>query len=298
MSRRADQGAPVWQVWLPGADRSDTLGTARPASGQLMPGEFFLPDGTPALIWPLLPTDAETLRDMFRRLSPESRQSRFLHVLDELDDPMIRRLTGSVDGVRHIALLLVVLPQEGKEEPVGVARLVQDPDDPATADAAVTVVDDWQGRGVGTALVTALLQRRPPEVTRLRTFVAADNRASLALLAGAGRVSSGLPEQGVVNVTVELPATDQQRSAAQKVAGFWFQGVRTLIDQVYLLPQLPQADMIPVVDDYVEFVEQMVKMNRDLTVKWTEAASALTDVVCKQIESASGLGREGATAGR
>ncbi len=144
MSRQADPEASVWQIWMPGADRSDTLSVARPAPGQALPGEFFLDDGTPALIWPLLTTDAETLRDVFRRLSPESRQHRFLHVLDELDDSMIRRLVGSVDGVHHIALFLVALPPGGKEEPVGVARLVQRPDDPATADVAVTVVDDWQ----------------------------------------------------------------------------------------------------------------------------------------------------------
>jgi hypothetical protein len=28
---------------------------ARPTPGQVLPGEFFLQDGTPALIWPLLP---------------------------------------------------------------------------------------------------------------------------------------------------------------------------------------------------------------------------------------------------
>ena len=65
---------------------------------------------------------------------------------------------------------------------------MQDPGDPATADIAFTVVDDWQGRGVGTALVSALMQRRPAAVKRLRTLVAADNRASLALLAGTGAV--------------------------------------------------------------------------------------------------------------
>ena len=178
---------------------------ARPAAGQVLPGEFFLQDGTPAMIWPLLPSDAETLREGFRRLSPDSRQRRFLATLGELDDPMIRLLIDSADGVHHIALLLIVLP-EGEEEPAGVAHLVQDPDDPTTADIAVTVVDDWQGRGAGIALVAALVQRRPAEVTRLRALVAADNRASLALLARAGRVSSGLPEQGVLDVTVELPA--------------------------------------------------------------------------------------------
>jgi len=208
---------------------------ARPAPGQVLPGEFFLQDGTPALIWPLLPTDAETLRDVFRRLSPESRQHRFLQALDQLDDPMIRRLVDSVDGVHHIALLLIVLPSGGEEEPVGVARLLQYSDDPTIAEIAVTVVDDWQGRGVGTALVSALMQRRPAAVTRLRTLVAADNRASLALLAGAGRVSSGPPERGVLDVTVELPAATRARSVVEKAADLWLEGARKFMDQTYTI---------------------------------------------------------------
>jgi RimJ/RimL family protein N-acetyltransferase len=180
-------------------------GAAQPDS-EALPGEFFLRDGTPALIWPLLPTDAGTLREGFRRLSPDSRRHRFLATLDELDDSMIRQLVSSVDGVHHIALLLIVLPPGGEEGPAGVAHLLQYPGDPATADIAATVADRWQGRGAGTALVSALLERRPAPVKRLRTVVQADNRASLALLAGAGRMSPGLPERGVLDVTVELTA--------------------------------------------------------------------------------------------
>ncbi len=170
----------------------------------MLPGEILLRDGTPALIWPLLPTDAETLREGFGRLSRDSRRHRFLAALGELDDPMIARLVDSADGVHHIALLLIVLPPQGQEGPAGVAHLRQDPDDPTTADVAVTVVDDWQGRGVGSALVSVLMDRRPAEVTRISAVVQADNRASLALLARAGRVSYGLPERGVLDVTVEL----------------------------------------------------------------------------------------------
>ena len=274
---------------------------ARPASGQVLPGEFVLQDGTPAMIWPLLATDAETLRDVFRRLSPGSRHHRFLQVLDQLDDPMIRLLVDSVDGVHHFALLLIVLPPEGEEELIGVAHLVLYPADLATADIAVTVVDDWQGRGAGTALVSALMQRRPAAVTRLRTLVAADNRASLALLARAGRVSSGLPERGVLDVTVELPAATRARTAVEKVADFWAQGARKLIDQTYMFPLLPKAGLIPAVERYLEFVQRMAEMNRDLTVTWVQAASALSGVAGEQApaESAGDLVREqAATAGR
>ena len=170
----------------------------------MLPGEFLLRDGTPALIWPLLPTDAETLRDMFRRLSRVSRRHRFLARLPELDDSMIRLLVDSVDGVHHIALILIVLPPDGEEGPVGAAHLVQDPDDPTTADIADTVVDDWQERGIGTALLSALLERRPAAVTRLCTIVEEDNCAALALLARAGRISLGAHGPGVLDVTVEL----------------------------------------------------------------------------------------------
>jgi RimJ/RimL family protein N-acetyltransferase len=177
-----------------------------PNPGRTLPGELSLRDGTPAMIWPLLPTDGQALREMFRRLSPESRQRRFLSALSDLDDAMIQRLVGGVDGVHHVALVLVVLPPDGEEWPVAVARLVQDPADPASAEVAFTVADEWQGRGVGTALAEALIQRRPAEVTRLRADVEAENLASLALLTRAGRMSSGVPRRGIVDVTVDLHA--------------------------------------------------------------------------------------------
>jgi RimJ/RimL family protein N-acetyltransferase len=260
----------------------ETPGMARQASGQVLPGEFVLRDGTPALIWPLLPTDAETLRDVFRRLSPDSRRHRFLQVLDQLDDPMIRRLVDTVDGVHHIALLLTVLPPEGKEEPAGVAHLLQYSDDPATADIAVTVVDDWQRRGAGTALVSALMARRPAALTRLRTLVAAGNHASLALLTGTGHVSSGLPERGILDVTVELYPASQPRTATDRVAGLWAQRARKLIDQTHLFPWLPQADLIPAVERYLEFTQRITEINRDLTIKWAEAVGTLSGVVREQ----------------
>jgi RimJ/RimL family protein N-acetyltransferase len=195
----------VRENWAPHLTAAPGAGLDSPGSHPL-PGEVLLASGTPAMIWPLLPTDARALREGFRRLSPEARRSRFLTAIGELDDAMIRRLVDGVDGVHHIALVLTVFPPAGREEPVGVARLVQDPADPATADIAVTVADDWQGCGVGRALVSALMQRRPAAVSRLHTAVEAGNHASLALLARAGHVSSASAKLGVLDVTVELPA--------------------------------------------------------------------------------------------
>ncbi len=163
-------------------------------------------DGTPALIWPLLPTDARGLREAFRHLSPAARSQRFLSNLHELDDAMLHRLVDQVDGVHHLALILVALLPEGDAEPVGVARLIQDAADPAAAHIAITVADGWRQRGVGMALAAALLERRPKEVRRLLADVAVGNRASLTLLRRLGRITITPSVLGVVEVVVELPA--------------------------------------------------------------------------------------------
>jgi len=287
MSRRASPGAAAGPIMLRGADRIDAAGLAR-ACGRQLPGEIFLRDGTPALIWPLLPTDAETLRDMFRRLSPNSRRHRFLQALGQLDDTMIRLLVDSVDGVHHIALMLIVLPPGGTEEPAGVARLMQIPGDPATAEIAVTVVDDWQRRGVGRALISALMQRRPPAVTRLCAAVEAGNHASLALLARTGRMSAGLPDRGVLDVAVDLPAVSQPRRAVHWAAGLWAQAAQELAGQASLMFRLPQEGLIQAVDGYLELVARATEVNRDLTVRWIQAASAPCRADSQQIPHRAG----------
>jgi RimJ/RimL family protein N-acetyltransferase len=160
--------------------------------------EVTLRDGTPALIWPLLDTDRDLLREGFTELSPASRQQRFLTALPALSATMLQLLVDDVDGVDHLALLLTVLPADGSARPVGVARLVRYRSDPSTADVAVTVTDAWQGRGVAGALLAELLRRRSEGIVRLRTTVAADNRASLAMLARLGTMTTHCDSPGVL----------------------------------------------------------------------------------------------------
>ncbi|HET6910290.1 MAG TPA: GNAT family N-acetyltransferase [Mycobacteriales bacterium] len=171
----------------------------------VLPIELVLRDGTEAMIWPLLPTDAEDLRHAFDELSPRSRRLRFLGPVTRLDEAMIHLLVDAVDQRHHIALVLVVFPADELERPIGVARLVQLPGDPNTADFAVTVIDEWQGRGAGRALADALVQLRPDEVTTLATAVAADNAASLAMLRRLGAMTTRPSYPGVLEVVVHLP---------------------------------------------------------------------------------------------
>jgi hypothetical protein len=91
-------------------------------------------------------------------------------------------------------------------------------------------------------------------------------------------------------------AASQSAGAAEKIADFWAQGSQRLSG--YMLPGLPQVDLVPVVQRYFEFVQRTVDISRDLTLKWAESAAMLSGAVRDQAESVSGLVREQAESAR
>src|SRR5689334_13308164 len=111
-----------------------------------------LRDGSTVVIRPVRGTDAPLLADGFTRLSARSRQMRFLTRKNEPTPTELRYFT-EVDHHDHEALGALNYA-DGRG--VGIARYVRDADDPQAAEIAVTVIDDWQGRGLGTELLTQL----------------------------------------------------------------------------------------------------------------------------------------------
>lgn len=165
-----------------------------------------LRDGTPCWVWPLIQTDRASLAREFESLSPESRRHRFLSPVVRLNEAMLRHLVDEVDGIHHVALVLMV--EVGDDlEPAGIARCVRYPDQPDAADLAVTVKDEWQGRGAATVLLTALMAQRPEGVTHIITEVAADNVASLAMLRRLGPTRVYETGLGILDVEVDLVPT-------------------------------------------------------------------------------------------
>jgi RimJ/RimL family protein N-acetyltransferase len=142
-----------------------------------------LRDGSAVLIRQVRSADAPLLADGFARLSAASRQMRFLGVKKELSAAELRYLT-DVDHHDHEAL--AALDQAGGHG-VGIARYIRDAGDPRAAEIAVTIVDDWQGRGLGTELLAQLSDRACQEGIRRFTALAdASNVAVAALLRNAG----------------------------------------------------------------------------------------------------------------
>lgn len=181
-----------------------------------------LRDGTPALIWPLLPTDDKALQENYQRLSARSKYNRFLSSKPTLSAAMLRLLVDQVDARNHTALVLVAFPDDAPEHLAGIGRLIRYTVQPTRADVAVTVADNWQSRGVGSALLAELLRERPAGVDEIVTRVAADNRASLAMLRRLGPTWTGSAGPGVFEVRVQLdpmPVVQGDRPAVEVASG-------------------------------------------------------------------------------
>jgi GNAT superfamily N-acetyltransferase len=163
-----------------------------------------LRDGSAVDVRPIRPTDKRLLREGFDRLSPESRYRRFLSPMPELSERFLAYLT-EVDHHDHEALIAIAPDGKG----VGVARYVRSTTDPEVAEEAVTVVDDWQGRGVATALLTLLSGRAHTEgIRRFTSLVLAENHEMLEVLEGLSPVRVIDRETGTVEVESELVADD------------------------------------------------------------------------------------------
>ncbi len=113
-----------------------------------------LRDGRVALVAPLHPDDRERyLVGDQPNMSEESLYKRFMTPVARLTESQLRYLL-EVDHRDHEALLAV---DEDSGEAVGVARFIR-LDGPEVAEAAIIVVDSWQGSGLGKAMLRMLAQ--------------------------------------------------------------------------------------------------------------------------------------------
>lgn len=114
--------------------------------------DLTLSDGTPVWVRPVVPADRELLREGFRAMSRTSRYMRFFTVGNEMSEEKARYFT-EIDQQNHIAWCGVA-PDNRKG--YGIARFIRDADAPETAEFAVAVIDQMQGRGLGTILLASI----------------------------------------------------------------------------------------------------------------------------------------------
>ena len=164
-----------------------------------------LADGTIIEMRPIEAGDREILRQAFEALSPESRYRRFFGPMPELSERDLTYLT-QVDHHDHEALVGF---ERGSGQAIAVARFVRT--GPDVAEPAIVVADGWQGRGVGTALLEALVDRALAEgVHRFDAPVLASNAAAIRTLERLGRTVAHR-EGPEVRLVIDLPAPAEPR---------------------------------------------------------------------------------------
>ena len=108
----------------------------------------------------------------------------------------------AVDHHDHEAILAID-PESGRT--VGVARYVHDPKRRDSAEVAFAVLESWQGRGIGTALMRGLADRARVEgISRFTALMLAHNSPMRHLLAELGPIRVLSRDAGAVELAVEL----------------------------------------------------------------------------------------------
>lgn len=159
----------------------DVLGrTVAPAAPIDWPRAARTHDGLEYHIRPIRPDDIERDRSFINALSDRSRYNRMLGVMLQPPEKLLDRFV-HVDYCRQMALVAVI--GSGDDEVIiGVARYGGNP---AYAEFAIAIADAWQGKGVGTVLLTLLFDyAKAHGVSRLYGVILAKNAPMLQLAHG------------------------------------------------------------------------------------------------------------------
>jgi GNAT superfamily N-acetyltransferase len=210
---------------------SSVRSTSTPAAADV---RVELRDGSTVRVRQARRSDGPLLRRGFEQLSDESRYRRFLTPMPELTEDMARYLT-AIDHHDHEAIVALDA-QTG--EGVGVARYVRDLTRRDTAEVAVTVIDDWQGRGLGTLLLEVLGGRARAEgIGTFTALMLATNQEMMDVIQRLGPVKVVDRESG----TVAVEAPIQDAGLAPEIRRLLGLAARTQIAHPYFPATPPRA---------------------------------------------------------
>ncbi len=125
-----------------------------------------LPDGSQIFIRPIKPTDEPALRELFYSFSKDTIFYRFFSYLRAMPHEKLTKFV-NVDYEKEMALVAIVRIN-GEEKIVGSTRYYVDPST-GLAEFAIEVQDEFQNKGIGTALFQHLI--RVAKIKGVKGFV-------------------------------------------------------------------------------------------------------------------------------
>ena len=142
-----------------------------------------LQDGQTVLVRELRSEDRDLIVDGFAHLSDRSRFLRFLAPRKQLTARELDRLTDPTDRDDVAIGAKTIEPSDVPNTPVGLARFVRLAPGSDVAEIAITVVDDYQGKGVGTVLLRELARiAERCDVREFEALIHSDNINALGFL--------------------------------------------------------------------------------------------------------------------
>ena len=165
-----------------------------------------LTDGTKVHVRRIAPEDEPLLHEAVAAMSERTVYFRFFSPLKRLPDALAHRLA-VVDYNDRFALVATSHRPAGKERILGVARYdrVVGTD---VAEVAVAVVDEYQHRGLGGALLAILARvARAHGIKTFSLIVLPENQQMLGLLRKMGWIHHAKLSGGVYDITFDLPET-------------------------------------------------------------------------------------------
>jgi len=174
-------------------------------------------DGTPIVVRQMTPEDRPLLVKGLQELSRESRLSRFFSPFPHLSDRQLDYLT-AVDQDSHVAWGAIL--ENDQMAGVGIGRFMRLADEPETAEIAVTVLDRFQHKGVGT-LLFAVLYRIAGRlgVKQFRAYVLLSNTSLVHNLKALGAKMRS-HEDGVIEVDLPILETPAGEGDTEEIAAF------------------------------------------------------------------------------
>jgi|SRR5271166_344251 len=160
-----------------------------------------LPDGRTIVIRAQRPEDRDGVLAGFARASPASMYQRFFAPKRGLTEQEADYFL-NIDFVNHV-VLLALAEEQGQPAIVGGARYVVI--EPGKAEISFTIIDEYQGRGIGGALMRHMA--KVGQAAGLEEFmgeVLAENAPMLKVFAHSRLPMTSEAEGAVVHVTLRL----------------------------------------------------------------------------------------------
>ena len=158
---------------------------------------------TKIIIRPIQSSDKQNLIKGLDKLSSTSQYNRFLSYKKEFSNDELINLT-EIDPETHLALVMGI-EKDGQIIGVGVARAVRKSIGSSEAELAITIIDEYQGFGLGKLLLKEILNAaKEIGITKMYGELETTNQKVLNLLKGCHDLSLKYLGQGILSMEFKL----------------------------------------------------------------------------------------------